>query len=112
MSQSREERLARNEASFRSLNEAIATKVHARRPESDAELAGFLCECANVDCEDLVHMDMEHYEKVRQDACLFLLRPGHEIPDVEDVVERADGVLIVRKHDDVTDIVHETNPRE
>jgi hypothetical protein len=30
---------------------------------------------------------------------------------VEDVVQRTEGFLVVQKHEDVADIVHETDPR-
>jgi hypothetical protein len=48
---------------------------------------------------------------VRRDPCLFLLRPGHEVLDVEDVVQRNDLYVVVRKHDEVRDLVRETDPR-
>jgi hypothetical protein len=111
MSRARAERLARNESSFRALNDALGAKVFARRAEPHADLAGFVCECGNAECAEVLRVDLERYEEVRQDACLFLVCPGHEITDVEDVVQREDAFLVVRKHDDVSDIVHETNPR-
>ena len=30
-------------------------------------------------------MGIARYEKIRQDPCLFLVRPGHEIGEIEDV---------------------------
>lgn len=37
------------------------------------------------------------YEELRGDPTLFAIVPGHEQPDVEDVVERHDGYHVVRK---------------
>jgi hypothetical protein len=111
MAQSREERLARNEAGFRSLNEALGTDVHARLSGSGSGVPGFLCECGDVDCEDILQVELSAYESVRSDPCQFLVRPGHESPEVEDVVGREDGYLVVRKHEAVADIVRETDPR-
>lgn len=111
MAQSREERLAENEASFRSLNDSLGADVHARLSGSGSSVPGFVCECGNADCEDIIQVELSSYEKVRQDPCLFLLRPGHEAPEVEDVVHRDDGYFVVRKHDEVADIVRETDPR-
>jgi len=108
MAEPREERITRNEASFRSLNESLGGRVH----DPDTNRAGFVCECGDADCAATVRVNMERYEEVRRDPHLFLIEPGHEILDVEDVVQRTDGFLVVRKHDDVSDIVHETNPRE
>ena len=107
----RRERLARNEASFRELNESIETSVHLKLGGPRSSLAGFVCECGNVDCAEVVRLDLARYGKIRRDPCLFLVSPGHEITDVEDVVQREEGYLVVRKHDDVADIVRETDPR-
>jgi uncharacterized protein (UPF0548 family) len=111
MPRSREERLARNEASFRSLNESLGARVHERLSGSGSAVPGFVCECGSGECEDIIQVDLSSYEEVRRDPCLFILRPGHEAPDVEDVVQRADGYLVVRKHEEVADIVRATDPR-
>jgi len=110
MAQSREERLARNEASFRSLNDSLGAHVHERLSGSGSK-PGFVCECGNADCDDVIQVKLSAYEEVRRDPCLFLLRPGHELPDVEDVVERNDLYVVVRKHDEVRDVVRATDPR-
>jgi hypothetical protein len=111
MTQSREERLARNESRFRSLNEALGTSVHARLSGTESAVPGFVCECGDSNCADIIQVDLPSYERARQDPCLFLVHPGHEAPDVEDVVQRESGYLVVRKHAEVADIVRETDPR-
>ncbi|MEP6954710.1 MAG: hypothetical protein ABI950_11685 [Solirubrobacteraceae bacterium] len=108
MAESRQERIARNEAGFRSLNESLGGQVH----DPTTNFAGFVCECGDMECAAIVRVDVARYEEVRSDPHLFIVEPGHEIPDVEDVVGRADGFLVVRKHDNVSDVVRETNPRE
>jgi hypothetical protein len=112
MAQSREERLARNEASFRSLNDSLGANVHARLSGSESTVPGFVCECGNAACEDIIQVELSAYEDVRRDPCLFLARPGHEVADVEDVVQRTDRYVVVRKHEEVADIVRETDPRQ
>jgi hypothetical protein len=111
MARSREERLARNEASFRSLNDSLGANVHERLSGSGSNVPGFVCECGNGDCDDIIQVELSAYEEVRRDPCLFLVRPGHEAPDVEDVVQREDRYIVVRKHEEVADIVRETDPR-
>jgi hypothetical protein len=112
MTESREERLARNEASFRSLNEALGAQVHARLGRTESgDPPGFVCECGNEACEEIIQVEMARYEEVRRDPCLFIVCPQHENPEVEDVVQREDGYYVVRKHEDVADIVRETDPR-
>ena len=110
MADERKERIARNENAFRALNESLGTSVHRGRLADD-HLAGFVCECGDPGCEQIVHVGMAAYESIRADAMHFLLVPGHEAPDAEDIVETGAGHIVVRKHDDVSDIVEQGDPR-
>lgn len=103
------ERIARNESAFRELNEGLQTSVHRDGPEG--HLAGFVCECGDPDCDALLRLPATTYESIRQDALLFFLVPGHQEPEAEDVVDEGDGYLVVRKHEDVADLVEQTDPR-
>ena len=51
------------------------------------------------------------YERVRSDSSRFVIVPGHEVPDVETVIERNEGWAIVEKAPEVTGIVEELDPR-
>jgi hypothetical protein len=102
MTSRRKEQIAHNESVFRAINEALEQSVQRRR--SDDDLAGFVCECGDPDCDAVVRLDVATYEEIRRDAQLFFLVPGHQIEDAEDVVGRGDGHLVVRKHDDVAGI--------
>ena len=55
-----EERIARNEALFREVNERIAES--AQRFESQG--AEFVCECADQDCTERVEATLDEYERV------------------------------------------------
>ena len=97
--------MARNEASFRSINERLQQDLR-RVPLHDGDLAAFVCECSGPDCRaTLVGVEMAKYAEVRTDDRRFLVVPGHDIPEVEDVVEQGDGYAVVEKHDDVRHIV-------
>ncbi len=109
MANLRQERIARNESAFRALNESLGASVHRDMP--GGRLAGFVCECGDPDCDQIVRLEVSTYEQIRQDAQSFFLVPGHEAGDTEDVIGEADGYLVVRKHDDVADIVERTDPR-
>ena len=109
MTDRRKERLARNESVFRDLNEALNAHVHEAGRES--EVAGFVCECADPDCEVVVSLKLYRYEEVRRNAQLFIIAPGHEMLEAERVVEEHDGYTVVRKHDDVAHVVEATDPR-
>jgi len=103
----REERLAANEAMFRAANERRADweEQHA---ESQAEL--YYCECADPGCHKKVKLERADYERVRADARQFFLVPGHEIPDVETVIEQGEDWAIVEKDPAVEETVKRLNP--
>jgi hypothetical protein len=86
-------RMARTEAAFREVNEAIA-ETAAR---FDADEADFICECADPLCAHRVTAELEEYEGVRAEATHFLLAPGHHEPEVERVVERTGEFDVVDK---------------
>jgi hypothetical protein len=108
MGGSREERLAANEALFRAVNERLAD-WEERHKERDGEL--YYCECSNPDCADQLRLTEAEYESVRADPCTFLLAEGHQIPDIEEVIERHDGWNMIRKGPEVEEIVRATDPR-
>jgi len=109
MASTRIERIARNESAFRDLNESLEQSVHRGRAESD--YAGFVCECGDGDCELTVRLELAAYEHIRRDPCLFLVVPGHELPEAEAVVERNEGHFVVRKMEEAAEIVEEADPR-
>jgi len=88
-----QERMARTEAAFREVNEAIA-ETAAR---FEAEEADFVCECADPQCADPVTAELEDYDEVRSEGTHFLLAPGHHEPEVERVVERTEEFDVVEK---------------
>ena len=103
-----QERMARTEAAFREVNEAIA-ETAAR---FEAEEADFVCECADPQCAHRVTAELEDYEEVRSEATHFLLAPGHHEPAVERVVDRAPEFDVVEKvTPPMARIVRRLNPR-
>jgi hypothetical protein len=103
-----QERMARTEAAFREVNEAIAET--AARFQADE--ADFVCECADPQCADPVTVDLEDYEEVRSEGTHFLLAPGHHEPEVERVVEQTGGFEVVEKIKPLmARIVRRLNPR-
>lgn len=109
MGTEREERLARNEAVFRAANERRVDWEETERDPKAVER--FFCECAVLECRQQILVPIGEYERARQDPCLFLITPGHEIPDIESIVEEHDGFVVIRKEAGATDVVVETDPR-
>ena len=102
------ERLGANEAVFREINEGIE---RGQWPGEESSPVSFRCECAALGCSDLVQLSMHEYESVRSNSRRFIVVPGHERRDVEVVVERRDGYLVVEKVDQAGDKAVETDPR-
>jgi hypothetical protein len=88
-------RIGRNEVLFRELNERLNDLQESF--EVFAERGDFVCECGDVSCAEQITMSLGEYEQLRADPTLFAIKPGHEIPDVESIVERREGYDIVRK---------------
>lgn len=92
------ERQARNEALFREVNERIAQlgeRAEAWSPDGTVE---FLCECGEEGgCGQRVRVPMKVYEQVRSQDDRFLVRPGHETPEIERAVEWTEAYVVVDK---------------
>ena len=104
----REERLARNEALFREVNERLE-ELGRRTGTADGGL-DFVCECADESCTERIHLSLPEYEEVRSDPTHFAVLPGHEA-SVEHVVADRGSYLIVAKDDAAGALAEDTDPR-
>jgi hypothetical protein len=103
-----ERRFASNEARFREVNEAIS---RGQWPGEGGALVGFRCECAALGCNRLIELPPQDYERVRAYPRRFIVLPGHERAEVETVVERRTGYLVVEKSDGAGELAEQTDPR-
>ena len=94
----REARIAKNETSFRDINERLEQGLQQvpHRPE----LLQFVCECGSRECEQLISLTLEEYEAVRRDSRRFAVVPGHFYPDAERVVHHHERYEVVEKTTD------------
>jgi hypothetical protein len=107
----REERIGLNEAVFREVNERI--EEVAETFEIQSQPLDLICECGDAKCVQPLAMTRAEYEHVRSDPRHFAVHPGHELPDVEEVVERRKGYNIVSKNKGVPEqIAEQTDPRK
>jgi hypothetical protein len=104
----REQRLALNEAAFRVANERMRDWPERQGDEAPAR---FYCECAHADCREHVVLTERAYEQVRAHSDRFIVAPGHEILDVETVVERTDGYHVIEKTEGARVVTEATDPR-
>jgi hypothetical protein len=105
----REERLAKNEILFRDINERI--EQVAAGHGGDEHLYEFVCECSNADCTLRLRMTLAVYEDVRADPTTFVVAPGHELPEIEEVLVRNDEYQVVAKSGGAAALVAEHDPR-
>jgi hypothetical protein len=102
-----QKRLAKNEVSFRSLNEtrekAATGNGHHR--------ARFVCECTNEDCSKEIELTLAEYEGVRRDRSRFLVVLGHEDERVEIIVHRNGSYSVVQKTGEARKVVERADPR-
>jgi hypothetical protein len=101
-------RLATNEALFREVNEAIERGVWHGEGRT---LAAFRCECAQLDCNQMVSVTPREYERIRTHPRRFLVLPGHANPEVESIVETREGYLVVEKRDAAGRLADASDPR-
>jgi hypothetical protein len=91
----RERRLGLNEALFREVNERLRDLNETFSPMTNR--VELICECANPACGERISFTVREYEELRADADRFVVTPGHEAANVEDVVATGDNWHIIRK---------------
>lgn len=105
----REERVAKNEALFREVNERIKRMNEHLETKDEAD---FICECGDADCTAPVSLTLTEYEEVRHRGTHFAVVPGHVVPDIERVVARYPRFAVVEKTEpQAAGIVARENPR-
>jgi hypothetical protein len=95
----RNERAARNQSLFREVNERVVDLEQGGLQEvaGDGSAVHAICECANAACHEPILMDIDGYTAIRSSPLHFLIKAGHEWPDVERVISEHDGYVVVEK---------------
>ncbi len=105
----REERVARNEATSREINEGIE-EAHEATP-SDRYIR-MVCECGLDSCDRLIAITVAEYERVRSEPTHFAVVADHVRSDVEVVVEETDRFATVAKREGTAaEVAVEEDPR-
>ena len=107
---SSEKKLARNEALFREVNENIEKAAIEHRYQA-TELPVFVCECSDAECGDLIRLSITQYEDVRRHGDRFFIFPGHEVAEIERVVDSYEGYVVVQKVGPGRDTAEDRDPR-
>ena len=106
-----QERVARNDATFREANEGIeeaATKYEV------LDQIPFICECADENCRELLVLSVVEYEEIRQNPRHFLNAAGHALAaegGAAEVVDDRGRYVIVAKTGHAGDVAERLDPR-
>ena len=100
---------ANEQALFRDVNEHIA-ELSADWSETGVSL--FVCECSDPACAEALEITPAEYEQVRADGARFVVLAGHQLPEVERVVEGNDRFLIVEKFGSAAEVARASDPRQ
>lgn len=101
------QRVAANEAVFRRVNEQLAGLRGDREPLS------IVCECGEIACVETIALEPGEYRRIRESPTTFGIKPGHEKPDAEVVVEVHQGYHVVsKKPGPAAELARETAPGE
>jgi hypothetical protein len=114
VSEERRDRVAKNEALVRSLNERVLEVAEPFLEVGGAretERVAFVCECGRDQCYETIELLVEEYERARELPTRFVVVPGHELPEVERVVSRGERFALVEKHPEESEIAAATDPR-
>ena|SRR5690348_18356274 len=95
----RDERAFRNEELFREVNAHIAELESRLGDPLSPEPLHLLCECERTGCSTPLEVDSATFYRVREQPLRFFVAPGHEDLEVESIVERSPGYLIVEKQE-------------
>ena len=106
----RKRRIGENEAIFRSVNEQVNQLTGTLTTAADS--LKVVCECGARSCTVQFQIDLDAYAGVRADPELFIVKPGHDLPETETVVDKNDVFWTVRKDPGLpAEIARATDPR-
>jgi hypothetical protein len=100
--------IGRHQALFREVNERIEELAETFDLKHELTI---LCECGSSHCDERIALHEDDYEKLRRIPTHFAVRPGHEVRDVERVVERHDGFVVVEKFGESAKTAIRLDPR-
>ncbi|MCW2961805.1 MAG: hypothetical protein JWM25_629 [Thermoleophilia bacterium] len=86
-------RIVASKARFRAMNERIRSQVDGF--DGAVDTYSLMCECALVNCQDMLELSRGDYDRVRSVISWFVVLPDHMIPPAEKVVEQNERFWII-----------------
>lgn len=102
------EEAARHQVVFREVNERIA-QLTGLLNETGYNL--FICECSDLKCSEALEITADEYETVRADGAHFLVKPGHQLVGIEQVIGGNGRFLVVEKLGEAAQVAQQDDPR-
>ena len=101
-------RMAENEVVFREYNERVGKSFdELKRMAKEANQESFIrdddtplhfyCECSDENCRERIEMAPSRYKQIHKKRDRFVVIVGHEVKDIEHILEKQDGYSIVEK---------------
>ena len=106
-----QERIARNDATFREANERIRESAEEYEIGDDVP---FFCECADPECREIAQLSLAEYEAVRSAPRRFINLPDHEVNarGAVVVVSRNDRYVVVEKIERAGEVSEDLDERD
>jgi hypothetical protein len=95
-----ERRLAENEVIFREVNKSVQEFIEKDLYNAHSGPLHFYCECSNAACRQRVALTAQKYKELHQNSKRFVVVRGHELPEIEKVIQQEDGYAVVEKYGD------------
>ncbi len=106
--ESYKKRMADNEAVFRHYNERVRENfdeiiklAHESGQDDlirdDDTPLHFYCECSDENCQQRIPLKPSAYENIHKNRMRFILIPGHENTDIEQIIKRRLSHTVVEK---------------
>ncbi|MCW2974543.1 MAG: hypothetical protein JWN72_2816 [Thermoleophilia bacterium] len=97
MDELRKRRMARNEARFRDVNRSVVAGIDKFVSNDPKAVYTLLCECSLETCAVMLQVRYDEYRAVRNVPERFFVQAGHEVPEIEVVVQRTDRFSVIEK---------------
>ena len=108
---SREERVARNEAMYRAVNREIE-QVAEETDDGPSDELNVICECGQPDCRATLTLTIADYDEIHRQRDRFAVQPGHQDPKIERIVRETATFVVVDKFGEAERIAESQEDRE
>jgi hypothetical protein len=110
MTDDRIRRVGENEALYRLVNERIEA-LRSGTATMTSEF-GVICECASLGCTTQIMIMTDVYERTRARSDHFIVLRGHQLDDLETIIEDHETFVVIEKRpSEAKRIAEEMDPR-